>query len=608
MYKKHKKYTAEEAVELFFALPSDPEDSDKDADVETDEEFSMEENRAVDLSDPQPSTSRDTNKAIKQVDVNQRIDSMSTIIEVQNDSSDTEEYNGDDEEDEGWSIDTRYFDSHVICMDREGIINPSLTRTSTEKDFFSQIFSEEILKHIVKQTNLYASQIQTKRRSGHTASETTKNWEDIHAEELQAWIGMNIMMGIIVLPSLNNYWSSDPALGQQIISQVMTCKRFKKITETIHVNDNETALPRDNPYNDKLHKVRPLIEHLNKKIAEAFKPSSVLAIDESIISFKGRSTIKEDMPLKPVKRGYKVWCLADSKTGYIQKFDIYTGKAKDQIAMDTLGERVVLNLTGCLKDTGSVVAFDNFFTTVKLMKMLNQRNIYALGTVRTNQKGLPAIMRKKVKLKRGEFQFKCKEDIAAIKWMDNKPVTILTTVNSPSATTTVPRKNKDGTITQVSCPIAIATYNKIMGGVDHFDQLRERYEIGRRSRKWWHRILYFLIDLAIVNAFILWKVSRRDLGPQNQLQFRLRLARQLISGFSSHKRKGRPVSFLSGKKTVPDDVRLTKVGDHMPTLQKAYRRCRLCSTKAHEKRTRYICTACNVPLCVDPCFLKFHGK
>ena len=66
------------------------------------------------------------------------------------------------------------------------------------------------------------------------------------------------------------------------------------------------------------------------------------------------------MPLKPVKRGYKVWCLADSKTGYIQKFDIYTGKTEDQIATDTLGERVVLNLTSCLKGTGSVVAFDIF--------------------------------------------------------------------------------------------------------------------------------------------------------------------------------------------------------------------------------------------------------
>ncbi|XP_035211825.1 piggyBac transposable element-derived protein 4-like [Stegodyphus dumicola] len=118
--------------------------------------------------------------------------------------------------------------------------------------------------------------------------------------------------------------------------------------------------PRDDPNNDELHKVRPLIKHLNKKTAEAFKSSSVFAVDESMIPFKCWSTLKQYMPLKHVKREYKVWCLADSRTGYIQKFGIYTGKAKDQIVMDTLGERVVRNLTSCLKGTRSVIAFDNF--------------------------------------------------------------------------------------------------------------------------------------------------------------------------------------------------------------------------------------------------------
>ena len=95
------------------------------------------------------------------------------------------------------------------------------------------------------------------------------------------------------------------------------------------------------------------------------------------------------------------------------------------------------------------------------MKILHECNIYALGTVRTNRRGLLTITREKIKLERGEFQFKCKEDIAAIKWMDNKPVTILTTVNNPSTTSTVPRKNKDRGITHVSCPTATATYMRL---------------------------------------------------------------------------------------------------------------------------------------------------
>ncbi|KAL1487689.1 hypothetical protein ABEB36_015666 [Hypothenemus hampei] len=45
----------EEAVELFFGLPSDPDDSDKDPDDGTDQEFSTEESGNTDLFEPQSS-------------------------------------------------------------------------------------------------------------------------------------------------------------------------------------------------------------------------------------------------------------------------------------------------------------------------------------------------------------------------------------------------------------------------------------------------------------------------------------------------------------------------------------------------------------------------
>ena len=54
-----------------------------------------------------------------------------------------------------------------------------------------------------------------------------------------------------------------------------------------------------------------------------------MSVDESMIPFKGRSALKQYMPLKPVKRDYKVWCIADAKTGYVLKFEIYTGKQAD---------------------------------------------------------------------------------------------------------------------------------------------------------------------------------------------------------------------------------------------------------------------------------------
>ena len=192
-------------------------------------------------------------------------------------------------------------------------------------------------------------------------------------------------------------------------------------------------------------------------------------------------------------------------------------------------------------------------------------------------------MKENSKLARGEFQFEIKRAISVVKWMENRTVTFLSSLHDPRETTVVKRKNKDGTSTEIFCPEVVAEYNKIISGVDSFDKLREGYTLGRRSVKWWHRIFYFLVDVAIVNSFVLWKINKRESGQHDQLTYRICLARQLIAGFSSRKRRGQKPVFLAKKGKVPDDVRLASVGVHQPVLGDTYRRCCHYSTKVAEK-------------------------
>jgi len=281
--------------------------------------------------------------------------------------------------------------------------------------------------------------------------------------------------------------------------------------------------------------------------------------------------MKQYMPLKPVKRGYKVWCLADSATGFVTTFDIYTGKAQAADDGYSLGERVVIGLCGkTALDDWNVVAFDNYFTTVKLVEELYRRKLLSVGTVRMQCRGLPEPMKKKAKLERGQFLYQTKGCVAAVKWMDNREVSVLSTCHSPKEVRDVTRRAKDGTHSTVTCPLAIAEYNRIMGGVDRFDQLRERYSVGRRSVKWWHRILYWLIDLMTVNAYVMYRLNRRQHSATDQLSFRLQLVRHLTSDYNSSRKRGRPVSFLANKQTVPDHVRLAQVGNHFPQHNKNF--------------------------------------
>jgi hypothetical protein len=530
----------EEMLSYYFSLPDDDSDSEAECDPYADQEldntqFSNRINPTSEIQEdfdlPEPPVTEDI-------------------------------YDVDENNETIWGENISNFQKNI---DRDLVREYATLQTTyeiapKEEDFFQECFVN-IIPTIVSETNKYARQ------------KNTNNWIDVDEADIKAFIGLQIIMGIHQLPHLKNYWSSDPILGVPAVSNVISAKRFKKIVENIHLNDNQSNKDRTDPDYDKLHKVRPVIEQLNLNFKKNIKSSSYLSVDEAMIKFKGRTSLKQYMPMKPVKRGYKAWCLADSTTGYILKFDIYTGKTTPNQSKSEfgLGERIVIKLTEGVQNQMNIVAFDNFFTSVKLLNYLHSKGIAAVGTVRTNKKGLPEILKNGVALRKGEFQYKTKGPIVAVRWMDNKVVNFLSSVNTHMNTTVVSRKNKQGKKEDVSCPILVAEYNRIMGGVDRFDQLRERYEVGRRSVKWWHRIMYFFIDIAVVNSFLLFCIKNRKGKPRDQLSFRISLARQLIGSYCSRKRRGRPAAFLAKSRTIPEDVRLAGVGQHLvPTHSRWY--------------------------------------
>ena len=111
------------------------------------------------------------------------------------------------------------------------------------------------------------------------------------------------------------------------------------------------------------------------------------AIDEAMVRFKGRSSLKQYVPKKPVRRGFKLWVRADSHNGFISDFQVYTGK--DDEATTQLGRKVVERLSRSLIGGGFHLYFDNFFSSLPLFDSLSSDGLYACGTFRRDRKGIP---------------------------------------------------------------------------------------------------------------------------------------------------------------------------------------------------------------------------
>lgn len=73
-----------------------------------------------------------------------------------------------------------------------------------------------------------------------------------------------------------------------------------------------------------------------------------------------------------------------------------------------------------------------------------------------------------------------------------------------------------------------------MGGVDKFGQYMANYLISQKSRRWWLKLFYYMIDTAVINSFILYKECCNTIS---QLEFRSKLTDELIINFSSRKKQ-----------------------------------------------------------------------
>ncbi|GLG94026.1 uncharacterized protein GBIM_01321 [Gryllus bimaculatus] len=170
---------------------------------------------------------------------------------------------------------------------------------------------------------------------------------------------------------------------------------------------------------DRLFKLRPLLDHMNQVFKQLYKSSLFLSIDESMVGFKGRSSLKQYMPMKLIKRGFNIWVIACAVTGYCLGMPVYEGKYEGDKTSKSLGERVVEELSSALEGLGYCF-FCHFFSHIGMMKTLLTKKLFACGTIR--QKTRKFFPRDKLvsgrHLKMGECDAVMSGDIGISKWKD----------------------------------------------------------------------------------------------------------------------------------------------------------------------------------------------
>lgn len=451
-------------------------------------------------------------------------------------------------------------------------------------DYFMLFFDKDILEKITKETNRRANTVFSSKIR---RSSREKKWSDISINEMRKFIGLCCLAGTVKFPLLAKQWSHHPLYFHPVFGKTMSRNRFQMILKSFRFVDHATI-----DENDKLSKIRPVLEKILKNCKQVFSPGQNLSVDEAMIGWKSRLSFRQYISNKSHKYGIKLYELT-SDDGFVLNIIIYTGKGTLISEDSTHSEGVVKELMKGYLEKGHTVYLDNFYTSVSLAEFLHKRKTAMVGTLRENRKGNHKGTMK-AKLKKGEAVWKRKGPVLLTNWKDKRYVRMISTAHKHSMVEIQGKRANNKKIK----PACIIDYNKHMSGIDRADQMMAYYSTPRKTIRWYRKIFFHMIDLCIWNACYIYNFHQNK--NIRLLNFREEVIMKLIN--------------QSANLQVEDEVE-TKAKFHFlepnPPTEKekcTMKRCRQCTKAKVYKKSRYFCPVCpdKPGLCVYPCFKNWH--
>ena len=489
-------------------------------------------------------------------------------------------------------------------------------------EYFNRFFSPQLIKHITYQTNLYAAQ-----KDVATTFSTTD-------DEILAFISILLYMGIVECPSLDDYWAMDTRVPQVV--DLMSSKRFRLMRRTIHFNDNSLSTGTV----DRFFKVRPLFTFLN----EAFRnepQTPKQSIDEVMVGYKGKTAgnLRQYIKNKPHKWGFKLFSRA-SEDGFIHDMVLYQGATKLQAhgiprtpEQETLGatSEIVSVLASTMSSSSTTAIFaDKFFTSLELVWYLQSKDCRYTGTARENRIGKPPL--KSVKeldksaVPRGTYDYTTTDDgIMALRWKDNKVVTILSSDLVAQPVSNCLRYSKETKKKEVSCPMLSNPAMPIWRALTS-DMLVQLYHTPMKAKRWYLRLFAYCLDLSVTNAWLCYRRDCKALGETKGLtlkEFKIKIfrfsrnrkpvlhrrLRSLSSSPGSSNTCDIPKPIRGHRSHAPDaSLRFDYSLMHAP-IYNTRQICKHCSRNGNIIRSNIVCKVCKVHLCLNAdrnCFLEYH--
>lgn len=129
--------------------------------------------------------------------------------------------------------------------------------------------------------------------------------------EIALLLGVTLVMGYNKAPNQPDYWSHDPSMGNHAIKSAISRNHYQLLISKLYFNN-----PEKGENTSKTYCVDELISCFKHTFKKAREDSPFQSIDESMAKSKGCSSLKQYLPVKPIKWCIKIWIRCDAKSGH----------------------------------------------------------------------------------------------------------------------------------------------------------------------------------------------------------------------------------------------------------------------------------------------------
>ena len=198
-----------------------------------------------------------------------RLESGSSVEEMSDDEMDSNSWNEIKSESDAEFMEEHGLDEDITSLTEDNTIDPI--------DCYRHFITDEIIDLMVRETNRYAEQyFQTHEI---TSRSKFRQWKPTTDQEMLKFLGIIIQMGLVQMPKLSHYWSSSQLYGSEIIRNSMSRERFELLLKFWHFSNNDNK----NSNQDRLFKLKPLLDLLRARFSSVYIPGSVVTIDQTMV-------------------------------------------------------------------------------------------------------------------------------------------------------------------------------------------------------------------------------------------------------------------------------------------------------------------------------------